>query len=181
MTTCVPCQSGLHGDCEAITEDLLSDHCACWEIGHDGRTMLVVDIPGIPQPQGSKVANGFGGVRDANKKLRPWRNEAMTAIWRETQRRPPIAEPVVLHAEFYFSRPRSHYGTGRNEGVLRPSAPTFHTQKPDLDKLVRAVGDALTEGGAIRDDCIIANIDTGKYWTIGPPHSLLIVKLASDL
>ena len=26
---------------------------------------------------------------------------------------------------FYFDRPKSHYGTGRNEGIVRDSAPGY--------------------------------------------------------
>ena len=50
---------------------------------------------------------------------------------------------IVLDLLFRFPRPRSHFGTGRNAGQLKPSAPFYVRTRPDLDKLARAVGDAL--------------------------------------
>jgi hypothetical protein len=44
---------------------------------------------------------------------------------------------------FLLGRPRCHF---RKDGVtLTPDAPLFHTQPKDVDKLFRAVGDALTD------------------------------------
>lgn len=48
--------------------------------------------------------------------------------------------------EFRFARPNSHYGTGKNEGFVKPKfvdAP--HGQKPDVTNLVKRLEDALTD------------------------------------
>lgn len=55
----------------------------------------------------------------------------------------PKAVPVVLEMIFYRPRPAAHFGTGRNADVLKPSAPMAPSTKPDVDKLVRAILDAL--------------------------------------
>jgi Holliday junction resolvase RusA-like endonuclease len=53
--------------------------------------------------------------------------------------------PLALEARFFTARPKSHYGTGKNAGVLKPSAPPHpaQSQMPDGSKLTRALEDAL--------------------------------------
>jgi crossover junction endodeoxyribonuclease RusA len=63
-----------------------------------------------------------------------------------------------------FARPKSHLGTGRNAGVVKESAPVWHTTYPDGDKSARAVGDSLTEAGVIVDDAQIAVWLISKRW-----------------
>lgn len=61
-------------------------------------------------------------------------------------------EAAGLHATFYFSRPKSHYGTGKNAGKLKPNAPMYVTGTPDSDKLLRSLSDSLTDAGVWHDD-----------------------------
>lgn len=118
-------------------------------------------VPGIPQSRGSKRAfpikrrNGSIGVAvsDNNPNSREWMGVVslvttaeMTAI-----QSPPITGPIGLRMTFIMPRPKSHYGTGKNASVLKPTAPKYHTSKPDRGKLQRAVEDALT-GIAYMDD-----------------------------
>ena len=46
---------------------------------------------------------------------------------------------------------------------------------PDLDKMVRAVGDALTLACLIVDDKQIYRIDALKAWTTGDPYTAITV------
>lgn len=64
----------------------------------------------------------------------------------------PIQGPVYLKVGFVFARPKSHFGTGRNSLMLKKSAPRAHVSTPDLDNLVKAVKDALTQIGMWKDD-----------------------------
>ena len=52
--------------------------------------------------------------------------------------------PIALTLFFYRPRPKNHYGTGRNSGKRKTSAPAFPTTIPDTIKLARAVEDALS-------------------------------------
>ena len=52
---------------------------------------------------------------------------------------------------FIRPRPQGHYGTGRNEGKLKESAPRYLSKTPDTLKLGRAIEDAIT-GVIWRDD-----------------------------
>lgn len=63
---------------------------------------------------------------------------------------------------FFFARPKSHY---RANGEVKPGAPKDHTQKPDIDNVVKAALDALTQIGVWRDDSQINNLAARKIWT----------------
>lgn len=104
-------------------------------------------VPGVPAPQGSK--NQFGG--EANPRTKPWRGAVAAAAAERFSE--PIKGPVKIEVVFAFPRPRGHYGTGKNAGRVKPTAPDWAESRRcgDLDKLCRAVGDALT-GVAILDD-----------------------------
>ncbi|HCS2945814.1 TPA: RusA family crossover junction endodeoxyribonuclease [Shigella flexneri] len=100
-------------------------------------------IPGIPIPQGSKVATRTGHMREANPKLRPWRNtmhDHLTA-WQATfmgafER---FDGPLLVDVTFHIPKPKKSM-------FDMPATPA------DLDKLCRALGDALTQSSTIKDD-----------------------------
>lgn len=118
-------------------------------------------VPGIPAPQGSKRHLGNGVMVESSKRVKPWRADIRAEALRHLGR--PYDGPVSVDVMFVFPRPKRHLGTGRNAGIVLPSAPALHTQKPDLDKLLRAVGDALT-GVAYRDDSQIVALHSWKRW-----------------
>ena len=122
--------------------------------------LVAFTVHGLPISQGSK--NPWGGESNA-KKLKPWRAAISAEAGEQMNGRPLEDGPVRLRANFYFPRPKSHFGTGRNARVLKESAPSYVTKTPDLDKLVRAVGDALTDV-VLRDDAQIVHLDVWKYW-----------------
>lgn len=122
---------------------------------------LQFDVPGIPQPQGSTRSFAKGGkvvTTSDNRGLRPWRD---AVCWHAREAAGPyvvFAGPVVVSATFWVPRPAGHFGSGRNAGQLRMSAPARPTVKPDLDKLLRAVLDALSEAGIWRDDAQVVEL-----------------------
>ena len=124
--------------------------------------MIEFTVAGVPAPQGSKVRTKWG-MREDNPATRPWRQavgfEALAAM----KGAPPHSGPLRLEVVFAFPRPKSHYGTGKNADVLKAAAPTLHTAKPDVDKLVRAIGDAVT-GVCCRDDSQFALVVARKIY-----------------
>jgi crossover junction endodeoxyribonuclease RusA len=141
--------------------------------------ILTFSIPGVPQQQGSKINYGRVSV-EANKKLKPWRAVALYAagIAADPHLLPIFTGPVDVSARCYFPRPKSHYGTGKNAGVLKDTAPTWHSAPPDLDKLLRAIGDVLTQSQIIQDDRLIASwIGLKRY---GTPRIDLIIQEADS-
>jgi Holliday junction resolvase RusA-like endonuclease len=66
----------------------------------------------------------------------------------------PLDEPVELIVNFYMSKPAS----------VKRSLPSV---APDLDKLIRSVGDALAIGGVYADDSRIVRISARKLYAQG--------------
>lgn len=129
--------------------------------------ILLIDVKGTPGAQGSKRHVGRGVMVESSKKVAPWRSDvrdaaiaAMGDTWQ------PLTGPVVIGVTFYFLRPKSHYGTGRNAATLKPSAPITVTSRAhgDLDKLVRSTLDALVSAGVLRDDSLVVDLTARKRW-----------------
>jgi crossover junction endodeoxyribonuclease RusA len=141
-----------------------------------GRGSVAFRVEGDPVTQGSMKRFPNGGITHSNKKLVPWRQlVAWTAkeVWGPEF----VTGPVVLHCMFTIGRPKGHYGQGANAMVLKPSAPDRHVQKPDVDKLLRAICDALT-GIVYRDDSQIDGIHATKRWSSldNPPGVIIIIE-----
>lgn len=85
--------------------------------------------------------------------------------------------PIHLNAEFIFSRPKSHLGTGRNAGILKKSAPKYHTIKPDIDNLVKFALDVLNKH-AFHDDSQVVSDISRKRWAVPGegPHTRINLK-----
>jgi Holliday junction resolvase RusA-like endonuclease len=102
---------------------------------------------------------------ESSKRLRPWRATVTAAIveagW---HLEPVLSGPVAVSLLFTFPRPRAHYGTGGNANRLKETAPEWHDKRPDADKLARAVLDAITESGTIRDDAQVVSLRVRKRY-----------------
>jgi Holliday junction resolvase RusA-like endonuclease len=142
---------------------------------------LTVNIEGLPVPQGSLVSNGHGrGLRHSNEiKLKPWRYQVVSAISSAKPKDWNPALPLSITATFRFERPQSHFGTGKNRGNLKPSAPIHHHVKPDLDKLTRAIGDAIEASGLVRGDQQIASWNIAKRYCVGSETPGVLLTLIS--
>lgn len=128
--------------------------------------MIEFTVMGTPAPQGSKVRNRFGGMREDNPNTKPWRAavaDMAASTFDLSDHDDLLVGPVEATAVFVFPRPKSHYRTGRNAHLLRDAAPDYCAGKPDLDKLARAVGDALT-GIVVRDDAQIVRWTLAKVY-----------------
>jgi len=115
---------------------------------------VIIVVRGIPAPQGSKRHVGGGRMIESSRAVGPWRE----AVRAETQRAmvagnlDAITGPAKIAIRLILRRPKSHYRTGRNAHLLKDTAPIFPEGTPDGDKLMRAVFDGLTAGGAWEDD-----------------------------
>lgn len=137
-------------------------------------------IPGVPAPQGSKVRTKWG-VREDNPATRPWRAAVAWEATAAMQGGALFTRPVVVEARFVFPRPPSHYRAGQNAHLLTASAPRFHDRAPDLDKLQRAIGDALS-GVLLRDDKqIVAWHTVKRYGAVDEPARADVTVTELDL
>ena len=118
------------------------------------RPPLSFFVAGLPKPQPRAKARAFAGhAQTYNPKTADdWktiiRHEAGKA-WKSTGDENPWSGPLCVNLTFYFPRPKAHF---RTNGELKPTAPTWHTTKPDRDNSDKAVLDALTNLGIWGDD-----------------------------
>ncbi|KAM9867073.1 hypothetical protein ACIFOC_00395 [Leucobacter aridicollis] len=107
-------------------------------------TSITFRVDGVPIPQGSKKGFVVGRravlVDDNKDVLKPWRRKVATA----SDVGHTFTGPVFVAAVFYMPRP------------LRPKF-SLPGVKPDLDKLMRALGDGMTDGGLLADDSRIVS------------------------
>jgi len=149
---------------------------------------LEFTVFGKPETAGSKRAFVIPGkdggkprarIVDDNPKTKSWQGQVAYTAKRAWPSMTLALGPVFLRATFYFARPDGHYGTGRNAGKLKPSAPKHHTQTPDSLKLMRAIEDAFT-GVLYKDDRQIVDETHGKRWAgPGEPARAEIVVIAA--
>lgn len=129
---------------------------------------LVITAYGLPAPQGSKRHVGNGVLIESNQAhVTTWRQDVKHAALDALADNPEWnrdARAVVLHATFTLPRPRYHFRTGKSAHLLRDGMPTLHAVKPDLDKLLRSTGDALTTAGAYADDSRVAQVFAVKCY-----------------
>lgn len=105
-------------------------------------------VQGVAKPAGSKRAFfikklGRAIITDANPNSKDWKTDVKHSA-AEHYQGPLLTCPLAVRFTFYVTRPKGHYGTGRNATTLKPSAPAFPASKPDVLKLSRGVEDALT-------------------------------------
>ena len=150
-------------------------------------------VPGIPRPGGSKSAfpiinktTGKPVMKDGRIMTRVKESGKHTPAWRADVKHfafqvydgEPLQGPLALSVVFHLPRPQGHYGTGRNAGKLKSSAPPYPTTMPDATKLLRAVEDALT-GGLWRDDSqIVAQVVSKRY--AAKPGAEIMVRSANE-
>lgn len=133
------------------------------------KPLFLVVVRGMPAPQGSKRHVGKGRMIESSAGVKPWRDSVTTyAVQARLKMRGFVKVTGPLRADmvFCFDRPKSHMGTGRNAGLVRPSAPLRPDVTPDLDKLVRSTSDALKTAGIYQDDALIVEYGrVGKWYT----------------
>lgn len=130
--------------------------------------MLTFTVPGEPVPQGSLRSVGRGRFISDNPKLKGWRTK-VNQVFNFTHRGKTIEGAVELRAVYVMPRPKSHYGTGRNAHRIREACLDLpHTARNDVDKLTRAICDALSttkdQVGAYTDDAYVVRIHAEKRY-----------------
>lgn len=128
--------------------------------------MFTIVVRGTPSTQGSKKwvprRNGdgqiIGGnlVDDNGKALGSWRETVRSEAAKAMDGQCPMDDPVVLDVMFTVKKPKSAPRTRT----------TWPSKKPDTDKLLRAVMDALKEAGVYTDDARVVLVRAGKQFPV---------------
>jgi crossover junction endodeoxyribonuclease RusA len=131
-------------------------------------TAVSFTVRGTPSPQGSKRAFNHRStgrvvvVESAGQGLRDWRQDVTGAAALAMSRLPyeapepesaaPLCGPVAVSVAFTLKRPAS-----------APARVRYPAVRPDVDKLLRAVLDALT-GIVFADDGQVVEVWAAKYF-----------------
>ncbi len=123
-------------------------------------------VAGVPIPQGSMRHIGNGVIVSKTPKLKEWRKlvaEEAVKLFGE----PCIDQPVSVSVVFNLPKPPTS----------KRSAPTV---PPDLDKLQRAIGDALSiDCKILKDDAVITEWHAYKRYDPNPSAVIKIQILDS--
>lgn len=136
--------------------------------------MIELTVYGVAQPQGNKTAFVRGGKAVLTEGRRPesraafasWRQAVATAArdWQEANQAALLDEPLAVSIAFWLPRPPSI-----------PKKRQWPDRKPDLDKLVRSVLDAVT-GVRISDDSRVVALAASKHYVHDfPPHAIIAI------
>ena len=138
--------------------------------------MISFWAPGVPRSQGSKRAGMLKQGKGAERRLRAtlfpdppqlkqWRREVSAAAARAMpEGMLPLDVPVRVSVVFYFHRPASRQAT-HLRGEL--DGESVKATAPDLDKLMRAVGDSL-QGIVVENDSRIVQWSARKVYAEAP-------------
>lgn len=138
-------------------------------------TTIAIWVAGKPAPQGSKRSVTRGGktvLVDMSKGLKAWRHAVATTAQAWVTAHPgfePLGgdtkRPQALHVTVIavMYQPASRRGE------------QWHAVTPDVDKILRATLDGITQGGLITDDGRIADAHiTAIYQRPGDPTGALV-------
>ena len=134
-------------------------------------------VDGDPRPKARpRLSRGrvFNPTSDHEKAVRYDINLAIANLPKELFPKtiPLFPEgPVGLYLSFYFMLPRS---LSKAERERRMGNGAQHTQKPDLDNIVKAILD-VGNGLLWTDDAQVSHISAGKRWG-AKPGTLIVVK-----
>lgn len=154
-------------------------------VGQPGRPCVVnvamlvarIDVRGMPATQGSKNAFVHNGrailTESGGDKWRLWRHAVNTEARIAWQGQGPIEGPVGLEITVDLPRPQS--------APKRRTWPT-KTRSGDVDKLARAILDALT-GVVYADDAQVTYLSIAKDWAgeWGPGATIRVTVPPQDL
>ncbi|MFJ2279164.1 RusA family crossover junction endodeoxyribonuclease [Streptomyces sp. NPDC087866] len=135
---------------------------------------LCIAVHGLPGPQGSKTAVGYGRsrktgraiplMRESSLKVKPWRANVTAAIHAAllTGEAQHLAGPV--RADITFTMPKPARAPKRRR--------TYPAVTPDMDKLERSTYDAITESGIWEDDGRVIENHNRKVYPGEHPDAL---------
>jgi crossover junction endodeoxyribonuclease RusA len=118
-------------------------------------------VPGAPKPQGSKrgyVVKGRAVLVESSNGVKDWRGDVKALAQRSKGDIPTCVEGAVS-MRIVFLMPRPKYLCTKKR--MNDDPP--HTSKPDADKLLRAVMDALT-GVMFLDDSQVTRLGVEKKY-----------------
>jgi Holliday junction resolvase RusA-like endonuclease len=103
------------------------------------------------------------------------KGDFLSVVQREAPKE-PLSVPLAVAIRFYFTRPKSHFRTGKNSHVMKDTAPLWHTSKPDVDNMAKFLMDSLNKI-YWKDDSYIADCWITKQYDDKPRTEIEITLL----
>jgi crossover junction endodeoxyribonuclease RusA len=130
--------------------------------------VVAFDVIGIPHPQGSMRAMMTPKGKGVHLQYPPgvidWRQRVQQAACDTGEE--TLVGPLELRLGFDLPRPLNHFWpiNSRHNGEVREDAPPYPTGAPDLDKLIRAICDAITDSRLWQDDSqVVSTVAAKRY------------------
>jgi Holliday junction resolvase RusA-like endonuclease len=142
---------------------------------------IKINVRGLPIPQGSMKAVPAKYGNHVALKYPPgvyqWRGQVQYAVCEamaKSNLEGPIDGAVKVELGFDLPRLQSHFWpVNRNHhGEVRDDAPIYPLVAPDLDKLIRAICDSITDAGLWKDDSQVVYLQAAKRYA--DPAGVLI-------
>lgn len=138
---------------------------------------VVLTIGGTPVGKGSLKCIGKRGtvahqLVEDNPKTQAWRDEIARTVRSAEFEVAAHGQAIGVEITSTLARPGGHYGTGRNAGKVKASAPRHPTAKGtgDVDKLARLVLDALEDADALDNDAQVVEVLSRKSYPDDGTH-----------
>lgn len=128
-------------------------------------------IPGQPvaknRPRFARIGKGVRTYSDQSDEEQLWVMVARQQLKKFTvQRFCGFNGPVSMKIVFWMKRPASHFGSGKNSGILKASAPSAPIIKPDIDNFLKHVMDCLNHCVIWQDDSFVVGVDARKRYAL---------------
>jgi Holliday junction resolvase RusA-like endonuclease len=124
-----------------------------------------VFVKGMPKAQPRPRMTPTGHVYNPPTAT-DWKNTVKQSFLQ--YRLKPLDVPVHLSVSFFLPRPQ------RLKNDIRGAIP--HVSKPDVDNLLKAVMDAMTEGKVWTDDALVFATDASKWYAQDKTGAQIIVE-----
>lgn len=124
---------------------------------------ITVIIPGDPFGKQRPRFRSNGGTYTPSA-TRNYEKAVATLAAAEMRGRSPLTEPVQIELKAHFPIPKSWSEKKRMDAILGRVRPTC---SPDLDNIIKAIGDGLN-GVAYRDDSLIVSVTAMKVYGQSP-------------
>ena len=139
---------------------------------------MEITIPGRPiataRPRFYKRGNHVGVYSTQTTEAGRW------VVLANSQVQGKITEVAVhLDMVFVLQRPKGHYGTGRNAGKIKDSAPRHPKGRPDIDNYIKFCMDCITSMGQVwKDDSQVVSMVAVKRYGENPRTEIEITEKA---
>lgn len=100
----------------------------------------------------------------------------ITQVLHQIDGNKPLDCPLHIEFFFYRSRPKGHYGTGKNAEKLKPSAPEWPTSKPDVDNYEKFALDCMNDI-VFRDDSQVVSMKSIKAYAREPKTIIQVMAI----